>query len=63
MALRPSPRLSARIAELLSKNRDNGLNTPEQREWERYEYLEHLVRLAKANASRRLSESPGDGGS
>lgn len=60
MALRPSPPLSARVEELLGKNRDGGLNAAEQREWERYEYLEHLVRMAKANASRRLSESPGD---
>ena len=60
MALRPSPPLSARVEELLGKNRDGGLNAAEQREWERYEYLEHLVRIAKANASRRLRESPGD---
>ena len=62
MALRPSARLSARIAELLSKNRDSGMTAAEQQEWERYEYLENLVRMAKANASRRLSKSPGDGG-
>ena len=60
MALRPSAPLSARVEELLGKNRDAGLNAAEQREWERYEYLEHLVRMAKANASRRLSESSGD---
>ncbi|MFN0170871.1 MAG: hypothetical protein ACKV22_31010 [Bryobacteraceae bacterium] len=61
MALRPSAQLSARVAELLSKNRDCGLTAAEQQEWERYEYLEHLVRMAKASASRRLGESPGDG--
>ena len=60
MALRPSATLSARVKELLGKNRDGGLNAAEEREWERYEYLEHLVRMAKANASRKLSESPGD---
>ena len=59
MALRPSAQLSARVAELLEKNRDEGLSPSEQREWERYEYLEHLVRMAKAKASRRLN----DGGS
>lgn len=62
MALRPSARLTARIEELLEKNREGGLTAAEQREWERYEYLEHLVRVAKARASRRLSETPGHGG-
>jgi hypothetical protein len=61
MTLRPSEQLSARIAALLSKNRESGLNAAEQREWERYEYLEHLVRTAKANANRRLSKLPDDG--
>lgn len=61
MALRPSAQLSARIVELLAINRESGLNAIEQREWERYEYLEHLVRMAKTNANRRLTESPGDG--
>ena len=61
MALSPSAQLSARVVELLAINRESGLNAIEQREWERYEYLEHLVRMAKSNANRRLIESPGDG--
>lgn len=61
MALRPSVQLSVRIAELLSKNCDSGLTAAEQQEWERYEYLEHHVRMAKTNANRRLRESAGDG--
>ena len=61
MALRPSAQLSTRVAELLEKNRAEGLSPAEQCEWERYEYLEHLVRLAKAKATRRLSESADDG--
>src|SRR5438477_7299145 len=48
--LRPSPALDARIDALLAKNRTAGLDPSEQREWQSYEYLEHLVRLAKANA-------------
>lgn len=62
LALRPSPRLSARVAELLAKSREGGLTAAEPTEWERYEYLEHLARMAKANASRRLGGSPGDAG-
>ena len=61
MALRPSAQLSARVAELLEKNRAEGLSPAEQREWERYEYLEHLVRMAKVKATRRLNESADDG--
>jgi hypothetical protein len=29
-------------------------------EWERYEYLEHLVRMAKAAAQLKLGPSAGD---
>jgi hypothetical protein len=50
LALRPAPGLQDRIEELLAKNRAGGLSADEQREWERYEYIEHLVRLAKARA-------------
>lgn len=54
IALRPSPSLQARISELLAKNRTNGLTPDEEQEWEHYEYLEHLVRIAKAKAHLRL---------
>jgi hypothetical protein len=54
LALRPSPALQGRIEALLEKNRTTGLGPDEQREWQGYEYLEHLVRLAKANALTKL---------
>ena len=47
LALRPATPLQDRIEELLTKNRSAGLSAEEQREWERYEYIEHLVRLAR----------------
>ncbi len=53
LALRPSPVLQNRIEELLDKNRAGGLSDEERREWEHYEYLEHLIRLAKARAIQR----------
>ena len=53
LALRPATPLQDRIEELLAKNRSEGLSAEEQREWERYEYIEHLVRLAKAQAMQR----------
>jgi uncharacterized protein YnzC (UPF0291/DUF896 family) len=55
LALRPSPTLQARIESLLEKNRTTGLEAEEQQEWQRYEYLEHVVRIAKARAAVKLS--------
>ena len=55
LALRPAPALQERIDALLEKNRTAGLSPDDQREWEQYQYLEHLVRLAKASAQRKLN--------
>lgn len=57
LALRPSAEMQVRVTELLDKNRTVGLTTAEAREWEQYEYLEHLVRVAKAKAYARLYPS------
>ncbi len=54
LALRPSPVLQARLDDLLEKNQDGGLSPDEQREWAQYQYVEHLVRLAKARAALKL---------
>ncbi len=60
LKLRPSPRLAAWVSNMLEKSR-NGLLTPsEEEDWERYEYLEHLVRTAKAAAHSKLSSAPED---
>src|SRR3954463_7439418 len=48
LALRPSAALQQRIELLLEKNRSSRLTPEEQREWQQYQYIEHLVRLAKA---------------
>jgi hypothetical protein len=53
LGLRPSTHLQDRIEELLAKNRAGDLSAEETGEWERYEYLEHLVRLAKGRAIQR----------
>lgn len=60
LSLRPSPRLEARVLELFERNRVNGLSAMEEAEWERYEYLEHLVRMAKAAAYEAI-QSAGNG--
>ncbi len=55
--LRPSKALQTRISNLLEKNRTAGLTTEESQEWEQYQYLEHLVRIAKAKALLKLRKS------
>jgi hypothetical protein len=60
LTLRPSARLSARVAELIEKSRTGGMTPLDEEEWERYEYLEHLVRMAKAAAQLKLAPSAGD---
>ena len=50
LALHPSQQLQAQIDRLLEKNRTTGLTTMEEQQWEQYQYLEHLVRVAKAEA-------------
>lgn len=56
--LRPSPQLQARVSELLEKNRAGTLTEDEEAELDRYDYIEHLVRLAKAYAYRKLATAP-----
>jgi len=55
LALRPSPTLQDRIEALLEKNRSSGLSAEERREWEQYQYVEHLVRMAKGRAALKLA--------
>ena len=57
LALRPSKAFQDRVSALLAKNRSEGLSSEEEREWEQYQYLEHLVRMAKARAKIKLSAS------
>ena len=57
LALRPSSTLQERIEDLLDKNRSGGLSPEEQQEWEAYQYVEHLVRLAKARAALKLKSA------
>ena len=57
LALKPSEALQQHIEALLAKNRTVGLTTEEERLWQQYEYVEHLVRVAKAKALLRLKAS------
>ena len=57
LALKPSETLQQQIETLLEKNRTVGLTTEEEQLWQQHEYVEHLVRLAKAKALLKLKAS------
>lgn len=54
LALKPSEILQQQISDLLEKNRTIGLTAEEERVWQQYEYIEHIVRIAKAKALLKL---------
>jgi rubrerythrin len=56
IALRPSEALQTQISSLLEKNRTQGLTADEEQTWQQYQYLEHLVRIAKAQALIKLKQ-------
>lgn len=56
LALRPSPALQARITDYLDRNLAGDLSADDEQEWEQIEYLEHLVRMAKAKALLKSRE-------
>ena len=55
LALRPSRAFQQRIEARPAKNRNGGLSDAERLEWQQYQYVEHLVRIAKAQAALRLA--------
>jgi hypothetical protein len=57
LALRPSPALQERISTLVDKQRNGRLSDDEERDWQKYQYIEHLVRIAKAKAVLQLKPS------
>ena len=54
LALKPSDILQTQVQDLLEKSRTIGLTPEEERAWQQYEYIEHLVRVAKAKALQKL---------
>jgi len=57
LALRLSESVQAEVDALLEKNRTEGLSPAEQQRWQQYEFIEHLVRIAKAQALIKLNEA------
>ena len=56
ITLRPSEALQLQIISLLEKNRIQRLTPAEEQIWHQYQYLEHLVRIAKAQALIKLKQ-------
>lgn len=54
LALKPSEGLTQQVSVLLEKNKAIGLTAEEEQVWQQYEYIEHLVRVAKAKALLKL---------
>ena len=54
LALRPSRALQERIDDLLARGRESALTDQELDEWQKYQYVEHLVRKAKIRATQQL---------
>jgi len=55
VALHPSAHLQARVTDLVDRSKRGGLSPTDEAELERYLAVEHLVRLAKAHAYKRLA--------
>ena len=55
LAINPSPELQARASELLARSKAGTVSSREEVEMERILTLEHLVRMAKAQAYLKLS--------
>ncbi|MFN5397328.1 MAG: hypothetical protein ACK5RE_11565 [Pseudanabaena sp.] len=55
--LRLAPEAQQEIDNLLEKNRTQGFNKSDRLLWQHYEFIEHLVRLAKTQALIKLQPS------
>lgn len=55
IAFRPSEEAKARVADLIFREKTEGLPEDEQSELEHYLQIEHLVRLAKSRSHQSLA--------
>lgn len=56
LAFKPSELAQNRLESLLEKKRQNNLSEIENKELEKFLFVEHLMRLVKAKARKRLAE-------
>jgi hypothetical protein len=54
---KPSSKVQKRLEELMDKKREEGLNEEEKHELEQFLTIEHIMRLAKARARKRISSN------
>ncbi len=54
IAFRPSETAQARVAELIAREKTDGLSADDKAELDLYFQIEHLMRLAKARARQHL---------
>ena len=52
---RPSPEAQRRLAELIDREKENGLSPDEKAELDHFLELEHILRMAKARARQILA--------
>ncbi len=55
LAYQPSPTTLQRLEELVEKKQNDQLNEEEAHELEQFLLIEHLMRLAKSRARKRLA--------
>lgn len=55
LAYKPSEESQSRLENLLEKKRETALNEAENKELEQFLLIEHLMRVAKARAKKRLA--------
>lgn len=55
VAFRPSGETKARVADLLAREKTEGLSADEKSELDHYLQIEHLMRLAKVRAHQYLA--------
>lgn len=55
IAFRPSEESTARVADLIFREKTDGLSADEKSELDHYLQIEHLMRLAKARAHHYLA--------
>jgi hypothetical protein len=55
VAFRPSEEARQRVADLVTREKNEGLTPDEASELDHYLHLEHLMRLAKARAMQHVS--------
>lgn len=55
IAFRPSEAVQERVAELVAREKSGEITSEEKDELDSFETLEHLMRLAKARARKRLA--------